>query len=61
MKLIEKYNNPKLTVDNYFKALLAGDYETAYSYVEPMEDTTFMNKDAYIAAMQYLEVAGEED
>lgn len=61
VKLIEKYNNPRLTVDNYFKALLAGDYETAYSYVEPMEDTTFMNKDAYIAAMQYLEVAGEED
>lgn len=61
VKLIEKYNNPKLTADNYFKALLAGDYDTAYSYVEEMEDTTFMNKDAYIAAMQYLEVAGEED
>ncbi len=60
VKLIEKYNNPRMTVDNYFKALLAGDYETAYSYVEPMEDTAFLNKDAYIAAMQYLEIAGEE-
>ncbi len=60
VKLVEKYNNPKLVADNYFKALLAGDYETAYSYVEEMEDTTFMNKDAYITAMQYLEIAGEE-
>ncbi len=61
VKLVEKYNDPQLTVDNYFKALLAGDYETAYSYVEPMEETTFINKDSYINAMEYLEVAGNDD
>lgn len=60
VKLIEKYNNPKLTAERYFDALLAGDFETAYSYVEEMEDTVFLNKEAYIASMQYLEVAGQE-
>lgn len=60
MKLVEKYNNPRLAADNYFKALLAGDYETAYSYLEEMEDTAFVNKETYIATMQYLDIAGEE-
>ncbi|MGN1158674.1 MAG: hypothetical protein ACI4SE_00595 [Lachnospiraceae bacterium] len=62
VQFIKKYNDPKLTAENYFKALLAGDYATAYGYLEPAEEeNAFINQSTYATAMASLEIAGCED
>lgn len=60
--MVKKYNDPKLTAENYYKALLAGDYATAYSYLElGEEESAFINENTYATAMASLELTDYAD
>lgn len=60
--MVKKYNDPKLTAENYFKALLAGDYATAYGYLEPVEEeNAFINESTYAVAMESLGITDYAD
>lgn len=60
--MVKKYNDPKLAAENYYKALLAGDYATAYSYLEAdEEESAFINENTYVTAMASLELTDYAD
>ncbi|MBD5467466.1 MAG: hypothetical protein HDR21_04845 [Lachnospiraceae bacterium] len=60
--LVKSYNDPKRVADSYFNALKAGDYATAYSYLQTedgMETSAFLNADVYASVMEEYGFTGE--
>ena len=60
--LVKNYNDPKRVAESYFDALKAGDYATAYSYLQmedDMETSAFVNVDVYASVMEKYGFAEE--
>ncbi len=51
-------NDPKVTAQRYFDALLSGDYQTAYAYLQLDGDNIFLSEEAFAAVMENKSIAG---